>query len=116
MSNKRKLSTDTDDVSLPMNKKRKLNNDKQENDDDDNKSKFSDPTDRNNDSGLSIEQIDNNNIDYTKYQPQVVRQIDITGCVHKICYPPNGNNNNNNLDTFDEDENKNSNSKINLDF
>eukprot|EP01083_Nonionella_stella_P311987 1114242_1 len=102
MSLKRKLSTEEDPNTAS--KKRKLMDNQQE----DKEKQFCDPKSRSNDCGLMVQNDDTSGIDYTKYQTQKVEQLDIAGCVHKICYPPN---------TFDDEDNDISNDyKINLDF
>ena len=74
---------------LPI-KKRKLLINNDDKDDNQKIKKFSDPSNRESDVGLKL-MIDNDNdnkIDYTSYQEQNVEEINISGCIHKICYPP----------------------------
>lgn len=65
------------------------------------------------DTGLTITATLSKGIDYTKWAEQRVREVEIEGCIHKICYPPRSTNGNGKqeLDTFADDDNK-----LNLNF
>ncbi|ETO18511.1 hypothetical protein RFI_18754, partial [Reticulomyxa filosa] len=49
---------------------------------------FSDPFNRAKDEGFFLPKASNDYIKFEKYQAQHVEELDVTGCVHKIAYPP----------------------------
>ena len=119
MASKRKLSesTNNSNTSASPSKKRKLDTTaKPDNqsamNDNKNAAEFSDPSNRENDCGLMVPNT-SSTIDYTKWQYQRVKTIDITGCVHKVCYPPTGHNETDMKLDFDDADND---SELNLNF
>ena len=70
------------------------------------------PSEPPHDTGLTITtSTGNKGIDYTKWAEQRVQEVDVEGCVHKICYPPRNVNGKEEDDGFADDDNA-----LNLDF